>query len=72
MQNFVNCVKSREQPICSVDVGASSVIVCLIGAIALQTGKKLRWNPDVHEFDDTEANKLLSRPMREPWKLDVT
>lgn len=71
MQNFVDCVKSREEPICSPRVGASSVIVCHIGAIALRTGKKLKWDPVKFQFDDAAANAMLSRPMREPWKLDV-
>ena len=39
--------------------------------IALQTGKKLRWDPVANRFDDAEANKLLSRPRRGPWQLKV-
>lgn len=71
-RNFLDCVKSRKDPYFPVDIGHRVSTVCHLGNIALLLGRKLKWDPKQEYFpDDAEANKMMSRPMREPWTLDA-
>jgi predicted dehydrogenase len=69
--NFVDCVRSRKETICPAEVGHRSVSVCHLGNISLRLGgRRLEWDPARERFkNDEEANRMLNRPMRAPWKL---
>ncbi len=68
--NFYDCVKSRAETIAPVEVAHRSCSACLLGDIAMRTGRKLRWDPDKERFlGDDAANAMLSRTMRAPWRL---
>jgi predicted dehydrogenase len=71
MANFLDCTKTRKPTICPAEVGFRSVTVCHLGTIALRTGKQLKWDPVKEQFDDEAANKMMSRPMRAPYKLEA-
>jgi len=64
MQNFIECIKTRKEPICSAAIGGSSVIICHIGAIAIRLGKKFKWDAKTNTSDDKEANAMLVRTSR--------
>jgi predicted dehydrogenase len=69
-RDFLDCVKSRKDPYFPVDVGHRVSTVCHLANIAIRSGRKLRWDPQAERFEnDAEANAMLSRPMRRPWKL---
>lgn len=68
--NWVDCMHSRKRPIADVEIGHRSATVCHLGNIALRLGRKLKFDPRTEQFvGDTEANRMLWRPMRAPYTL---
>jgi predicted dehydrogenase len=67
--NFIECCQSRKATITPIEAAHRATSLCLAGAICLQLGRKLVWNPKSERFDDDEANRLISYEMRGPWKL---
>jgi predicted dehydrogenase len=68
--NFFDCMRTRKDPICPVEVGHRSASVCHLGAISLRTGKKLQWDPEKELFTGehaAEANTYVAREMRKPY-----
>ena len=70
VRNFLDCVKSREEPVAPVEVGHRSASVCHLGNVAIRLGRNVKWDPKQERFPgDDEANEMLLRPMRAPWTL---
>jgi predicted dehydrogenase len=70
VRNFLDCIKSREDPIAPVEVGHRSVSVCHLGNIAMRLKRKIRWDPEKEQIlGDEEASQMLSRPLRAPWTM---
>lgn len=70
MGNFIDCVKSRKDPIARVEEGHRSAIIGHLIIIALHTGRKLQWDAAREEFTGDggkEANTHLAREMRKPY-----
>jgi predicted dehydrogenase len=68
VRNFLDCVKSREQPIADVEQGNQVTTACHLANISLRTGRKIRWNADTGEIiGDAEMAKWVERPYRKPW-----
>ncbi len=69
-RNFLDCVKSREDPYFPVDIGHRVSTVCHLANICLRLERKLRWDPAAEVFvDDDEANAMRTRELRAPWSL---
>jgi predicted dehydrogenase len=69
-QNFLDCIKSRKDPICNAEIGHRSSTVCHLGNIAMLLDRPLKWDPQAERFiGDDEANRMTWRPKRAPWSL---
>lgn len=70
VRNFLNSIKTREEPIEPVEVGHRTATLCHLGNIAMRLKRKIKWDPQAEQIvGDAEANAMLSRPMRSPWHL---
>ena len=68
--NFLEAVKGKTKPAAPIDSGFYSDAICHLQQIAIKLERKLRWDSVKGTFiNDDEANRLLDRPMRGPWKL---
>ena len=70
MRDFLNCVKTREEPIAPVETGHRSASIGHLGKLACTLGAKLKWDPAKESFvDNTAVNGLLTRKYRGEWTL---
>lgn len=70
IRNFLDCVKTREEPLCPLEEGHRSTSFAHLANIALATRKRLEWDAENERFTNCdEANKLLHYEYRKPWKL---
>lgn len=70
IQDFIDCIKSRNKPSADISIGHRSATVCHLGNIAVRTGKKIRWNPKSETVEgDAEVAKWLTKEYRKPYQL---
>ncbi|MFH1922180.1 MAG: Gfo/Idh/MocA family oxidoreductase [Planctomycetota bacterium] len=70
VQNFFDCMRTRQKPNAHEEIGHRSTTVCHLVNICRELGRKLEWDPKAEEFPgDDEANALLSRPRRKGYEL---
>ncbi len=70
LQNWLDCIKTREKPVADVEIGHRSVTVCHLANIARAVGRPLRWDPAAERFlDDSAADSLLTRERRKGFEL---
>jgi predicted dehydrogenase len=72
VRDFLDCVKSRRQPVADLEGGHRVATACHLANLALQLGRRLRWDADKEEvIGDAEASRRLVRPYRAPWDAEL-
>lgn len=72
MEVWLDCVRRRSPQGLNarVEVGHRSATLCHLANIAMELQRELTWDPDAEQFvGDDQANRMRSRPMREPWRI---
>jgi predicted dehydrogenase len=71
-RNFLECVKSRRQPVSDLESAHRVATVCHLANLSLRLGRKIRWDAEHEEvIGDAEAGRWLVRPYRPPWDREL-
>ncbi len=67
--DFIKCIKTRSRPVCDIEIGHRSTNMSLLGMLSLKLGRSIKWDGEKEiVIGDDQANKLLRRDYRKPWK----
>jgi predicted dehydrogenase len=70
MQNFFECIKTREQPISDVYTHHRAMTTCHLANIAIRLGRKVKWNPETEQIEgDDQANAMQKREARKGYEV---
>ena len=67
--DFIEAIETGRRPVCDIEVGHYSTNLSLLGMLSLKLGRSIEWDGDREQVkNDEQANQLLRRPYRGPWK----
>lgn len=72
IENFLECMRTREKPRSDIETGHDSMIACHLGNLAFRLGRRVDWDIEKERpINDADADRLLQRAYRKPWRLEV-
>ena len=73
LQNWIDCIRTRQRPTADVEIGHRSISVCHLANITRWVGRRLKWDPVQEVFlNDDEANRFADRPRRKGYELPAS
>jgi len=70
-QNFYECIRSREKPICDIETTWRTTAACILGNLSYRLGMRLEWDSEKQIIKQKEGQKLAAYDYRKPWRLEV-
>jgi predicted dehydrogenase len=67
-RDFLDCLKNGQPPMYTAEALHRLSTTLHLGAIAMELGRPLKWDPQAEKFDDAQANALRTRARRDDWK----
>ncbi len=65
--NYIDCIRSRQQPTADIEKLHKSTLLCLYGNAAYRSGQTLTINPETEYFNEEAGNQYVKRTYRDPW-----
>lgn len=70
--DWLNSIKTRQQPICHVGIGHRTATIRHLSGIAERLGRPVRWDPVAEQIiNDPAATRMMDRPRRAPYSLPI-
>jgi Oxidoreductase family, C-terminal alpha/beta domain len=68
-RDWIDCIKSRNQPFCNLEMGHRTSVVCTLGNMSLRLGgRAIQWDPEKEVVvGDKEAAAMCTKQYRAPW-----
>ena len=69
MRDLLAAIETRSKPVADIEQGHISTASCILANMSQKLGRSLKWDSAKQRvIGDEEANRLLARPYRAPWK----
>jgi predicted dehydrogenase len=69
IRNLLNSIRSRTPTVCNPEVAHRAQTICEAMTISARLDRKLNWDPVAERFDNQDANRMLYREPRAPWRI---
>jgi predicted dehydrogenase len=67
---WIESLRAGKPGVHSIETAVRANLVCHLSDICVRTGRAIRWDPQRQAIaGDSEAAKMMSRPMRKPWDV---